>query len=106
MPHLLRHLIMFFTVSGFDSNPHERLLGVMVFKDAEPFVICPLMEVPDVKAAGWPFEVVGHADTEDAWDIVVEAVHKRGLAPTSIAIEKSHLTVERIERMQRTFPRR
>ena len=40
-----------FYLSGFDSNPHERLLGVMVFKDAEPFVICPLMEVPDVKAS-------------------------------------------------------
>ena len=69
---------MFFTLSGFDSNPHERLLGVMVFKDAEPFLICPLMEVPDVKATGWPFEVVGHADTEDAWDVVIEAVQKRG----------------------------
>ena len=93
-----------FYLSGFKSNPHERLLGVMVFKVAEPFVICPLMEVPDVKATGWPFEVVGHADTEDAWDIVVKAVHKRGLAPTSVAIEKSHLTVERLERMNGLFP--
>ena len=65
-----------FYVSGFHSDPHERLLGVMVFKDAEPFVICPLMEVPDVKAAGWSFEAVGHEDTDDAWDIVLEAVRK------------------------------
>ena len=34
----------------------------------------------------------------------MKAVHKRGLAPTSIAIEKSHLTVERLERMNRLFP--
>lgn len=93
-----------FYLSGFDSDPHERLLGVVVFKHAEPFVICPLMEVPDVKAAGWPFEVVGHADTEDAWDVVLKSVHQRGLAPTSVAIEKSHLTVERLERMNRLFP--
>ena len=73
MLHLLQHLIMCFMLSGFNSDPHERLLGVMVFKEAEPFVICPLMEVPDVKAAGWPFEVVGHDDTEDAWDIVDES---------------------------------
>ncbi|AOV09129.1 M24 family metallopeptidase [Sporosarcina ureilytica] len=92
-----------FYLSGFASEPHERLLGVMVFKEAEPFVICPLMEVPDVKAAGWPYEAVGHADTEDAWDIVLNAVQKREISLNSIAIEKSHLTVERLERMEEIF---
>ncbi len=92
-----------FYVTGFHSNPHERLLGVMVFKDAEPFIICPLMEVPDVKAAGWSFETVGHQDTEDAWDVVMKATRQRGNLPVSIAIEKSHLTVERLERMQQLF---
>lgn len=92
-----------FYVSGFDSNPQERLLGVMVFKDAEPFVICPLMEVPDVKSAGWTYEVVGHADTDDAWDIIMDTLKTRGSVPTSIAIEKSHLTVERMERMEELF---
>lgn len=93
-----------FYVSGFHSNPHERLLGVMVFKDAEPFLISPLMEVPDVKAAGWSFEAIGHEDTDDAWDIVKQAVQKRGDLPATIAIEKSHLTVERLERMTQLFP--
>ena len=92
-----------FYLSGFDSEPHERLLGVMVFKEAVPFVICPLMEVPDVKAAGWSYDVVGHEDTEDAWDVVMGAVEKRGSLPTSIAIEKTHLTVERLERMEDLF---
>ena len=92
-----------FYISGFDSEPHERLLGVMVFKEAEPFVICPLMEVPDVKSAGWSFDIVGHADTEDAWDVVLDAVRKRGALPTSFAVEKSHLTVERLERMEELF---
>ncbi|WP_342510663.1 Xaa-Pro peptidase family protein [Sporosarcina sp. FSL K6-1522] len=92
-----------FYVTGFQSNPHERLLGVMVFKDAEPFIICPFMEIPDVKATGWAYEVVGHADTEDAWDIVLKAVQSRGALPTSITIEKSHLTVERLERMEQLF---
>ncbi len=59
-----------FYVSGFRSEPHERLLGVMIFKEAEPFVICPLMEVPDLKASGWMFEAVGHQDTEDAWEVL------------------------------------
>src|SRR4051794_35417787 len=74
-----------FYVSGFHSNPQERLLGVMVFKNAEPFLISPLMEVPDVKAAGWSYEAVGHEDTDDAWDIVLKTIQKRGALPTSIA---------------------
>lgn len=92
-----------FYVSGFRSEPHERLLGVMVFQDAEPFVICPLMEVPDVLTTGWAFEAVGHEDTEDAWDVVAAAVKARNLSLNSIAIEKSHLTVERLERMETIF---
>lgn len=92
-----------FYVSGFASEPHERLLGVMIFKEAEPFLICPLMEVPDVKASGWAFEAVGHADTDDAWDILSSAVTKRGVELEKIAIEKSHLTVERLERMEQIF---
>lgn len=92
-----------FYMSGFQSDPHERLLGVMVFKWAAPFVICPLMEVPDVKAVGWPYDVIGHADTEDPWQMIMKAIHGRGLAPTSIAIEKSHLTVERMERLNNLF---
>ena len=92
-----------FYVSGFRSEPHERLLGVMIFKDAEPFVICPLMEVPDLKASGWTFEAVGHQDTEDAWEVLASVAAKREVPLKNIAIEKSHLTVERLERMEELF---
>ncbi len=92
-----------FYLSGFSSDPHERLLGIMIFKDAEPFIVCPLMEVPDVKAAGWSFETVGYQDTDDAWEFVKEAVGRKTDEISSIAIEKSHLTVERLERMEELF---
>ncbi|WP_252502625.1 Xaa-Pro peptidase family protein [Sporosarcina sp. Marseille-Q4943] len=92
-----------FYVSGFRSEPHERLLGVMIFKEAEPFVICPLMEVPDLKASGWTFEAIGHEDTEDAWEVLASTAQKRGVTLNNIAIEKSHLTVERLERMEELF---
>ena len=92
-----------FYVSGFRSEPHERLLGVMIFKEAEPFVICPLMEVPDLKASGWTSEAVGHQDTEDAWEVLASAAVKRNIPLKNIAIEKSHLTVERLERMEHLF---
>ncbi len=63
-----------FYVSGFKSNPHERLLGVMVFKNADPFLICPQMEIPDAKAAGWSYEVIGHQDTENSMEVLAQAI--------------------------------
>lgn len=92
-----------FYFSGFKSEPHERLLGVMVFKDAEPFLICPKMEMPDVVAAGWTFDVVGHEDTENAWDVVAKTVAAHNVSFNTLAIEKSHLTVERLEALQQRF---
>ncbi|MDM5334758.1 Xaa-Pro peptidase family protein [Ureibacillus composti] len=93
-----------FYFSGFKSNPHERLLGVMVFKEAEPFLICPKMEVPDAISAGWNYEAVGHLDTDNAWEVLSNAIKSRGVDLSSIAIEKSHLTVERLEALQQFYP--
>ncbi|MEK4230326.1 M24 family metallopeptidase [Solibacillus sp. FSL H8-0538] len=93
-----------FYFSGFKSDPHERLLGVMVFKDAKPFLICPQMEVPDALAAGWNFEAVGHQDTENAWDVVAKTIASRNLEISAMAIEKSHLSVERLEELQARYP--
>lgn len=93
-----------FYFSKFASNPHERLLALVVFKEADPFIICPGMEVPDVKAVGFPHEVVGHTDTDNAWNIVAETIAKRNVRINTIAIEKAQLTVERLEALQALYP--
>ncbi|MER2106186.1 MAG: Xaa-Pro peptidase family protein [Solibacillus sp.] len=93
-----------FYFSGFDSEPHERLLGVMIFKEAEPFLICPQMEVPDALAAGWGYAAIGHVDTENAWDVVAKTIAARGINISTMAIEKAHLTVERLEELQARYP--
>ena len=93
-----------FYFTGFRSNPHERLLGVLIFKDAAPFIICPKMEVPDAIAAGWSGDVVGHADTDNAWDILVQTINDKVTGISSLAIEKSHMTVERQEAIQERIP--
>lgn len=93
-----------FYVSGFRSNPHERLLGVLVFPDAEPLMILPQMEVPDAKNAGWNFDVVGHQDTDQPWQLLKQAIENKKITPSQIAIEKSHMTVERLEAIQELYP--
>ncbi|WP_088006638.1 M24 family metallopeptidase [Indiicoccus explosivorum] len=92
-----------FYITGFRSNPHERLFGVMLFAEAEPFIICPKMEVPDAKAAGWPYEAVGHEDTDDAMEILHGAASARNAQIKKIAVEKSHLTVDRYEAISSLF---
>lgn len=93
-----------FYVSGFRSNPHERLLGVLVFQDAEPQMILPQMEVPDAKNAGWNFDLVGHQDTDQPWQLLKQAIKNKKIIPSQIAIEKSHMTVERLEAIQELYP--
>lgn len=93
-----------FYLSGFLSDPHERLLGIMIFKEAAPFIICPKMEVPDVKAVGWQYDVIGHDDQENAWEILANKANLTVPTISSLAIEKSHLTVERLELLQGFYP--
>ncbi|MEI4769281.1 Xaa-Pro peptidase family protein [Psychrobacillus sp. FJAT-51614] len=93
-----------FYFTGFRSNPHERLLGVLIFKDDTPFIICPQMEVPDALATGWTGDIVGHQDTENAWDIVVQTIQNKVGVIQSLAIEKAHLTVERQEAILERIP--
>lgn len=93
-----------FYFSNFKSNPHERLLGVMVFQEAEPFLVCPKMEAPDAANSGWNQEIVGHLDTDNPWNLIATATQSRGITLSTVAIEKSHLTVERLESLQEIYP--
>lgn len=93
-----------FYLTDFRSDPHERLLGVVVFQNADPFVICPAMEVPDVKAIGWQYEAVGYKDTDNAFKFLEQAINERIPTLSLLAIEKEHLTVDRFEILQERFP--
>lgn len=92
-----------FYLSNFYSDPHERLLGVAVFQNAEPFLICPAMEKEDAKKSGWPYEIIGYSDIDNPWDFVQKAVSKRVDMVTKLGIEKEHLNVERYEELSKIF---
>ncbi|MGN1402599.1 MAG: M24 family metallopeptidase [Bacillus sp. (in: firmicutes)] len=92
-----------FHLSGFYSDPHERLLALAVFPDAEPILICPQMEVEDAKQAGWNHEIIGYTDIENPWEKVKASVNKRNVKITSLAVEKEHMNVERYEQIQSIF---
>lgn len=93
-----------FYLTKFRSDPHERLLGVVVFKDHAPFIICPSMEVADVQAIGWTHDIIGYKDTDNAFEFLDQAITKHVPELSLLAIEKEHLTVDRFEILQERFP--
>jgi Xaa-Pro dipeptidase len=93
-----------FYLSGYYTNPHERLLALAVFQETEPFLICPGMEVHDAKKSGWEHEIIGYSDIENPWDMIHNAIHKRINGVLKTAIEKEHMNVERYEQLLKLFP--
>ncbi|WP_282033383.1 M24 family metallopeptidase [Metabacillus indicus] len=94
-----------FYLTNFYTDPHERLMGLFVFKEAEPFFICPGMEVSQARDAGFEGEIIGYADHEDPWEKVKTAIHKRGRQNMKqAAVEKELLPFSRAEEIQKILP--
>lgn len=68
-----------FYMTGFRSNPHERLLALFVFPNVEPFLVCPAMEERDARQAGWEGEIIGYGDHEKIWEIIAQKINQRGV---------------------------
>src|SRR3954452_17025158 len=62
-----------FYLSGYYTNPHERLLGLVVFQTEEPFLVCPGMEVHDAKRSGWDNEILGYSDIDNPWEMILNS---------------------------------
>lgn len=93
-----------FYLSGFYSDPHERLLGLVLFQEEEPFLVCPAMEKGDAKRSGWDYDIIGYTDIENPWDLIHKKIKARTNKITKVAIEKEHLNVERYEALNTMFP--
>lgn len=93
-----------FYVSGFLSDPHERLLGVGIFQSGDPFLVCPSMEKDDAKKAGWGYDIIGYTDIENPWTLIHKLCYDRTKSVEKIALEKEHMNVERYELIGSLFP--
>ncbi|WP_338472096.1 Xaa-Pro peptidase family protein [Niallia sp. XMNu-256] len=93
-----------FYLSGFYSDPHERLLGLLLFQEAEPFLVCPAMEIEDARRSGWNHDIIGYTDIENPWELINKAIYSRISKVSKVAIEKAHMNVERFEAIGSIFP--
>ncbi|SMO40597.1 M24 family metallopeptidase [Melghirimyces algeriensis] len=95
-----------FYLSRFECDPHERLIGLFIFPDQEPFFICPRLEESRLIASGWEYEIIGYEDSDNPWDQVEQALKKRSSRPyKKIAVEKESLSFARAESLLNCSPK-
>jgi Xaa-Pro dipeptidase len=92
-----------FYLSKFYTDPHERLVAILVFANEAPIIVVPNMEKEQVKAVGWDHEIIGYSDTDNPWALVKEAVVHRSINIDKLALEKEHVIYERIEKINEVF---
>ncbi|WXB87739.1 Xaa-Pro peptidase family protein [Metabacillus sp. FJAT-53654] len=86
-----------FYLTNFYTDPHERLMGLFLFKNTEPFFVCPQMEARQAKEAGWNYEIVGYGDHENPWELIHQFLIKQKLTIQTLAIEKEVTSYSRVE---------
>ncbi|NJP37000.1 M24 family metallopeptidase [Alkalicoccus luteus] len=91
-----------FYISGFDADPHERLLAVLLFAEADPLVICPAMEINQIKKI-IDAPIIGYSDTENPWEKLQQYLSKKQIAMQTIALE-SGISWSRLKEWQRIAP--
>ncbi len=95
-----------FYLSDFLTDPHERLMGLFLFKESDPLFVLPAMEKGQLKNAGWEYEIIGYGDHENPWDFIKTSIERRETgAPEKLAIEKEVLSYSRSEAFLSLFPK-
>ena len=81
-------------LTGFEANPHERLMALTIRADGATLIV-PALEEQNAKSHVSNTDVVGWRDGEDAYELV-----KRSMGPLSeIGVEKDHLTLLAAEQL-------
>ena len=93
--------IAYFT--GYEMEPHERIFSLVAFKDADPFVFTPALNVEEAKASEWDGDVYGYLDSENPWALIADHIRQRTHEFSKWAIEKDDLSVAHFQFLHEQF---
>ncbi|ELA97800.1 aminopeptidase P family protein [Enterococcus faecium] len=77
--------------SGYESDPHERVLALFIPLEQDPFLFTPALEVEDAQNSSWAYDVRGYLDSENPWEIIGKELRARYGQPGNVGIEKNAL---------------
>lgn len=83
-------------LTGFSTNPHERLMA-LVIRDAWGVLVVPGLEEDSATAAAHGVSVKAWRDGEDPWAVVASVL---GGGVSRLAVEKGHLSLSGWDRLQ------
>ncbi|PYZ97212.1 peptidase M24 family protein [Alteribacter lacisalsi] len=92
-----------FYTTGFDTDPHERLVGSCLFRQNDPLVVCPGMEINQVNEVFHKGSAAGYSDTDNPWELLKKEWTSRVENIRTIAVERD-ISWERLKELQRAFP--
>ncbi|MCS4485686.1 M24 family metallopeptidase [Staphylococcus americanisciuri] len=92
----ISHPTNIFYLTGFKSEPHERLFALLVTKDGKQTLFVPQLDVEEVKASPYQGEIIGYLDTENPYA-------KHAAQFSKMLIEETHLTVKRAHELESAF---
>ncbi|KIX89966.1 metallopeptidase [Staphylococcus microti] len=92
----ISHPINIFYLTGFKSEPHERLFALLVTKDGTQTLFVPQLDVEEVKASPYEGQIIGYLDTENPYAKYPAQFNK-------MLIEETHLTVKRAHELETAF---
>lgn len=87
-------------LTGFAMDPHERIMGLMIFPDRAPLLFTPELEVEKAKSYV-NFDVIGYADSENPWIKIKAQLSKQNIK--TIAVEFDHLILNKSDGLKSVF---
>lgn len=87
-------------LTGLAIDPHERIAGLMIFKDKAPLLFTPALEVEKAKAATTGFDIFGYEDSQNPWAVIKAHINT---SVKSIAVEFSDLPLSKVEGLKSQF---
>ncbi|MBS4761324.1 aminopeptidase P family protein [Carnobacteriaceae bacterium zg-ZUI252] len=88
-------------LTGFYSNPHERLLMLVLQDNEQPLLILPALDLEQAKQCTKNITLLPHLDSDNAWELLANALHH---PQTTAALDKDYMSVSVFEKLQQALP--
>lgn len=89
-------------LSGFDSEPHERVVAVLIFKD-KVWMIVPELERQSALTATDCDHIISYKDEVSPWKLLKEALKDESNTIKHIGVDEDSLVVSRYHALKKVF---